>query len=73
MKSFRNIVEWNAFGVCTAIGNRMGIATGKIRQYFMYASILTMGSPVIIYLILAFWRNARKYIWAAKRNPWYYL
>jgi hypothetical protein len=36
-------------------------------------SILTMGSPIIIYMVLAFWRNIRKYIWAAKRNPWYYL
>jgi len=73
MKQLKNLVEWNAFGVCSAIGNRMGIATSSIRRYFMYASILTMGSPIIIYMILAFWRNMRKYIWAAKRNPWYYL
>jgi hypothetical protein len=52
---------------------RLGIATSKIRQFFIYASILTMGSPVIIYMVLAFWRNIRRYIWAAKRNPWYYL
>jgi phage shock protein PspC (stress-responsive transcriptional regulator) len=70
---FKNYVEWNAFGVCTAIGDRLGIATSKIRQFFIYASILTMGSPIIIYLVLAFWRNMRKYIWAAKRNPWYHL
>jgi phage shock protein PspC (stress-responsive transcriptional regulator) len=73
MNRFRNFIEWNAFGVCTAIGNRMGIATGKIRQFFIYASLLTMGSPIIIYLILAFWRNMRNYIRAARRNPWYYL
>ena len=73
MKRLKNFIEWNAFGVCTAIGDRLGIATSKIRQYFIYTSILTMGSPVIIYLVLAFWRNMRKYIWAAKRNPWYYL
>jgi phage shock protein PspC (stress-responsive transcriptional regulator) len=73
MNKFKNFVEWNAFGVCSAIGNRMGIATSKIRQYFMYTSILTMGSPIIIYMILAFWKNMRRYIKAAKRNPWYYL
>ena len=73
MKKFRNFVEWNAFGVCSAIGDRMGIATSKIRQYFMYASILTMGSPIIIYMILAFWKNMRRYMMAARRNPWYYL
>ena len=73
MNRFKNFVEWNAFGVCTAIGERLGIATSKIRQFFIYASILTMGSPIIIYLVLAFWGNMKKYIWAAKRNPWYYL
>ncbi len=73
MKKLKSIVEWNAFGVCTAIGNRLGIATCRIRQYFMYTSLLTLGSPVIIYLVLAFWRNLRKYMWAARRNPWYYL
>ena len=73
MKKLKSFVEWNAFGVCTAIGERFGIATGKIRQYFMYTSLLTLGSPVIIYLVLAFWRNLRRYIWAARRNPWYYL
>ena len=54
MNRFKNYIEWNAFGVCTAIGLRLGIATSKIRQFFIYASILTMGSPVIIYLVLAF-------------------
>jgi hypothetical protein len=51
----------------------MGIATSRIRQYFIYASLLTMGSPIVLYLILAFWRNMRKYVMAARRNPWYYL
>lgn len=73
MNRFKNFVEWNAFGVCSAIGDRMGIATSKIRQYFMYTSILTMGSPIIIYMILAFWKNMRRYMKAARRNPWYYL
>jgi phage shock protein PspC (stress-responsive transcriptional regulator) len=73
MNRIKNFLEWNAFGVCTAIGKRLGISTPRIRQYFIYTSLLTMGSPVILYLILAFWRNMRSYIWAAKRNPWYYL
>ncbi|HYC39132.1 MAG TPA: PspC family transcriptional regulator [Chitinophagaceae bacterium] len=73
MNRLRSFVEWNLFGVCTAIGERMGIATSRIRQYFMYTSLLTFGSPIIIYMILAFWRNVRKYIMAARRNPWYYL
>ena len=47
MNRFKSFIEWNAFGVCTAIGDRLGISTSKIRQYFIYTSILTMGSPVI--------------------------
>ena len=73
MNRLRNFIEWNAFGVCTAIGDKMGIATSRIRQYFLYTSLLTMGSPIIIYMVLAFWMNMKKYIRSAKRNPWYYL
>jgi phage shock protein PspC (stress-responsive transcriptional regulator) len=73
MNKFKSFVEWNAFGVCSAIGNRMGIPVSRIRQYFIYTSLLTMGSPIIIYMVLAFWRNMRDYVKSAKRNPWYYL
>jgi len=73
MNKLKSFVEWNAFGVCSAIGNRMGIAPSRIRLYFIYTSLLTMGSPIIIYLVLAFWRNMRNYVKATKRNPWYYL
>jgi phage shock protein PspC (stress-responsive transcriptional regulator) len=47
MNKFKSFVEWNAFGVCSAIGNRMGIATSRIRLYFIYASLLTMGSRLL--------------------------
>jgi len=73
MNKLKSFVEWNAFGVCTAIGTRMGIAPSRIRQYFMYTSVLTMGSPVVIYLILAFWRNLNNYIRLTRRNPWHHL
>jgi len=73
MNKLKSFVEWNAFGVCSAIGDRMGIAPSRIRLYFIYTSLLTMGSPIIIYLVLAFWRNMRNYVKATKRNPWYNL
>ncbi|TAM94102.1 MAG: PspC domain-containing protein [Chitinophagaceae bacterium] len=73
MKSFRDFMEWQAFGVCTAIGEKIGIATSRIRMWFIYISFLTMGSPVIIYMIMAFWLNMKKYILSARRNPlWYW-
>lgn len=73
MNRIKNFVEWNAFGVCASIGDKLNIAPSRIRQYFIYASVLTMGSPIIIYLVLAFWKNIKNYIASSKRNPWYYL
>ncbi|HVU84616.1 MAG TPA: hypothetical protein VHC50_07235 [Puia sp.] len=69
MNRFKEFIEWQAFGVCTAIGERLGIATSRIRTWFIYISFLTMGSPLIVYFILAFWLNMKRYIGLAKRNP----
>jgi phage shock protein PspC (stress-responsive transcriptional regulator) len=73
MKQLKNFIEWQAFGVCAAIGEKMGIATSRIRMSFIYISFLTFGSPVIIYVIAAFWMNIKQYILAARRNPLWYL
>lgn len=73
MKRIRAIIELSAFGVCSAVGEKMGIATSRIRMWFIYISFLTLGSPVIIYMVLAFWLNIKKYILSAKRNPLRYL
>ena len=73
MSSFRKIIEFQIFGVCNAIGERMGIATARIRMWFIYISFLTFGSPLIIYMVLAFWINIKNYIYSARRNPMRYL
>jgi len=73
MNKLRSFVEWQAFGVCTAIGEKLGIASSRIRLWFIYISFITMGSPVIIYMIMAFWLNMKNYILSAKRNPLKYL
>lgn len=73
MKQLKDYIEYQAFGVCTAIGEKMGIATARIRMWFIYISFLTLGSPVIIYMIAAFWMNMKRYILAARRNPLKYL
>ncbi|RAW01701.1 PspC domain-containing protein [Pseudochryseolinea flava] len=59
--------ESYAFGVCTHLGEKLGIATSSIRLFFIYASFLTVGSPVIIYLSIAFVMNMRKHL--RKRKP----
>jgi phage shock protein PspC (stress-responsive transcriptional regulator) len=69
MNRFKHFIEWHVFGVCAAIGERMGIATTTIRKYFIYISFITMGSPVVIYLFVAFWMNIKHYILSGRRNP----
>ncbi|QOI98883.1 MAG: PspC domain-containing protein [Flammeovirgaceae bacterium] len=59
--------EGYAFGVCTRLGEKLGIATSTVRLFFIYASFITFGSPIIIYLGLAFIMNLRKYL--RRRNP----
>lgn len=73
MNKLRHFIEWQAFGVCSAIGDKLGVATSRIRMWFIYISFLTMGSPIIVYMIMAFWLNMKNYILSAKRNPLKYL
>ena len=69
MEKLRNFIELQVFGVCTRIGEVLGISTFTIRKYFIYISCLTLGSPVVFYFILAFWMNLKRYILEGKRNP----
>lgn len=57
----RSLVEVRAFGVCAYLGDRMGIASGRVRLFFVYATFIATWSPLILYLILAFWVNMRHY------------
>jgi phage shock protein PspC (stress-responsive transcriptional regulator) len=68
MNRLKEFIEWKAFGVCTAIGEKMGIATSRIRMWFIYISFLTLGSPIIVYMIMAFWMNMKRYILADIRT-----
>ncbi|WP_461077066.1 PspC domain-containing protein [Spirosoma flavus] len=62
MNKIRYFLESQAFGVCSWLGEKMNISASSIRLYFIYTSCLTMGSPVILYLILAFWMEMRKHL-----------
>ncbi|MBP7184502.1 MAG: PspC family transcriptional regulator [Saprospiraceae bacterium] len=56
------MTERTAFGVCSYIGDKIGLASSRIRIYFIYLSFITMGSPLVIYLIIAFWLNLKNYL-----------
>lgn len=58
----KHLVERHAFGVCQYLGEKMHLAPAEVRKYFIYTSFVGMGSPLILYLITAFWLNLRLYI-----------
>ncbi len=62
MIDFKDFFERSAFGVCSYLGEKMNIASSRVRLYFIYLSFVALGSPIIFYLILAFWVNIRRYI-----------
>jgi phage shock protein PspC (stress-responsive transcriptional regulator) len=62
VKRIQLFFEGQAFGVCTYLGEKLGVATSSIRLFFIYASFLTLGSPVIIYLSIAFVLNMRAHL-----------
>jgi len=62
MNKVKFFVEDYAFGVCSYLGDKLGIASSYIRLFFIYFTFISAPSPLIIYLILAFWLNIKKYI-----------
>jgi phage shock protein PspC (stress-responsive transcriptional regulator) len=65
--------ETRAFGVCEWLGNKLGINSTKIRMYFIYLTFFTVGSPIIIYFIMAFMlenKNFFKPFRKKRRSVW---
>jgi hypothetical protein len=48
----------------------MRIAPDVVRQYFIYTSFAGLGSPVLFYLIVAFWLNVRRYLRRGRSFIW---
>ncbi|MCS6917108.1 MAG: PspC domain-containing protein [Chitinophagales bacterium] len=67
MQQLKFFVEGKIFGVCSFLGERMGISPAVIRLYFIYLTCITVLSPVLLYLMLAFWLNLKRYL--QRRNP----
>lgn len=61
--------ERQAFGVCEWWGRKLGIEVHKVRLSFIYLSCITLGSPVIIYLIMAFILDNKRYFKPRKKRP----
>jgi len=48
----------------------MGVASARVRLYFIYLSFVTLGSPVLLYLFVAFWLNIKRYISRGRDIIW---
>ncbi len=70
MQGVRDLMEKRLYGVCTYLGDKMGISSERVRLYFIYASCLTLGSPFLFYLVVAFWMNIKKYIREKRSSVW---
>ena len=70
MQILKTMIEQKAFGVCTKVGEKMGLSTKRIRLFFIYISFLTFGSFVLVYMILAFWINLRNYAKEKRTAVW---
>jgi phage shock protein PspC (stress-responsive transcriptional regulator) len=69
VEKFKQFCEMSLFGVLAPLGEHMGIASSRVRMFFIYISFFSFGSPIFIYLAVAFVMNIRRYIRSHKRNP----
>lgn len=70
---FQRIVtffEKQSFGVCTYLAERLNISISKIRLFFIYASFLAVGFPIIFYILAALVLDVRHYIKKIKMRIW---
>jgi len=68
--TMKHKLEQSAFGMCSYIGQKMGVASSRIRLYFIYLSFVTLGSTAVLYLFFAFWLNVRRYIKRSRNIIW---
>lgn len=46
--------ERQAFGVCARVSDKLNLQVSEVRLFFIYVSFLTLGSPIIMYVLLMF-------------------
>ncbi|MCB0761331.1 MAG: PspC domain-containing protein [Flavobacteriales bacterium] len=61
-------LESHIFGVCDWWGRRLGIKASRVRLAFIYVSFIALGSPLLVYLIMAFILENKEYFKHAHRR-----
>ncbi len=62
--------EQQSFGVSTYLANKFNMSTTKVRLFFIYASFLAVGFPILIYLLAAVVLDIRSYIKKIRLRVW---
>ena len=70
IQDIKDYFEKQAFGVCTWLGDKLEMPSSVIRLFFIYTSFLTAGSPLIIYMVLAFWLKLKNYVRSKRSSVW---
>ncbi|HKR04629.1 MAG TPA: PspC family transcriptional regulator [Bacteroidia bacterium] len=70
IEKIKTFFERQAFGVCEWWGEKLKIKSASIRLFFIYTSFLAIGSPLIIYLIMAFVLNLRNMVKSKRGSAW---
>jgi phage shock protein PspC (stress-responsive transcriptional regulator) len=47
--------------VCDYLSEKFDLPTARVRNVFIYVSLLSLGSPIVFYMITAFWLNIKSY------------
>jgi phage shock protein PspC (stress-responsive transcriptional regulator) len=59
---FKDYSQAQFFGVCSYVADRFDLSLTRVRNVFIYLSFLSFGSPLVLYLIVAFWLDIKSYI-----------
>jgi phage shock protein PspC (stress-responsive transcriptional regulator) len=70
VENIKSFFEKQAFGICEFWGEKLSIKSANIRLFFIYTSFLTIGSPIIIYLVMGFWMNLNRLIRKNRGGVW---
>lgn len=62
--------EQQSFGVSTYLANKFNMSTTKVRLFFIYASFLAVGFPIIFYLLAAVVLDIRNYMKKVRLRVW---
>lgn len=60
--------ELQSFGVCQWWAKKLGINIQKVRLGFIYFSFIGLGSPILLYLIMAWLLEHKHYFYFIRKS-----